>query len=40
MVEMMPPEFKDMVFMTTEETNQDYGKLKLKQRIFAWAADK
>ncbi len=37
-LEMMPPEIKDMVFMTTEETSQDYGKLK--QRIFARAGSK
>jgi ubiquitin len=38
LVEMMPNEIKDMVFMTTDESTKDYEKLK--QRIFAWAANK
>ncbi len=37
LVEMMPTEIKDMIFRTNEE-NPDYEKLK--QRIFAWAANK
>ncbi len=37
LVEMIPPEIRHMVFMTTEEANQDYGRLK--QRIFAWAIE-
>ena len=38
LVEMMPTEIKDIVFMTTEDVNQNYDRLK--EKIFAWAANK
>ena len=38
LVEMLPMEIKDMVFMSTEDNDRSYTKLK--QKIFAWTANK
>lgn len=38
LVEMMPQEVKDMVFMTTERVDQEYPTLK--QKIFGWVSNK